>query len=141
MSGNHSSAVFCAREPGLSVQDFCRVLRDSGLGATRPLDDAPRIQRMLSGANLVMTARRADGELLGAARCLTDFAWIAYLSDLAVARQAQGLGVGRQLLQAVRDELGPQVTLVLASVPGAVGFYERIGMPRLPDAFQYRRQA
>lgn len=132
--------IVCAREPGLSVQEYGRVLRDSGLGATRPLDDEPRIQRMLSGANLIMTARRADGELLGAARCLTDFAWIAYLADVAVARQAQGLGVGRQLLQALRDELGPQVSLVLASMPDAVGFYERIGMPRLGDAFQFRRQ-
>lgn len=136
-----TSAVMCAREPDLSVPDYCSVLRESGLGATRPLDDPPRIQRMLSGANLIMTARRTDGQLLGVARCLTDFAWIAYLSDLAVSRQEQGLGVGRQLLQAVRDELGPQVTLVLASVPDAVGFYEHIGMPRLPDVFQYRRQA
>jgi ribosomal protein S18 acetylase RimI-like enzyme len=53
---------------------------------------------------------------------------------------AQGLGVGRQLLQAVGDELGPRVTLVLASMPQALGFYEKIGMPRLADAFQYRRQ-
>jgi hypothetical protein len=28
---------------------------------------------------------------------------------------------------------------MLASVPEAVGFYERIGMQRLPDTFWYRR--
>jgi ribosomal protein S18 acetylase RimI-like enzyme len=132
--------IVCAREPGLPVAEFCRVLAESGLGATRPLDDAARMRQMLAGAALVMTARDPRGTLLGVARCLTDGAWIAYLAELAVARQAQGRGVGRRLLHAVRDELGPQVSLVLASVPEAVAFYEKVGMPRMPDVFQYRRQ-
>jgi hypothetical protein len=29
---------------------------------------------------------------------------------------------------------------VLASMPDAVGFYEKIGMPHMPDAFRFRRQ-
>jgi hypothetical protein len=29
---------------------------------------------------------------------------------------------------------------MLASVPEAVGFYERIGMARVPDTFWYRRE-
>lgn len=134
-------SIVCAREPGLPVQDFCRVLAESGLGATRPIGDLQRMERMLAHAHLIVTARRSTGELLGVARCLTDFAWIGYVSELAVSTHAQGLGVGKQLLQAVRDELGPRVTVVLASMPDAVGFYERIGMPRLPDAFHFRRQA
>jgi hypothetical protein len=32
------------------------------------------------------------------------------------------------------------VTLVLASVPEAVAFYEKVGMPRMPDVFFYRRE-
>jgi GNAT superfamily N-acetyltransferase len=134
------TAIVCTREPDLPVEDFCRVLLESGLGATRPVDDLPRMRQMLAQADLVMTARREDGELLGVARCLTDFAWIAYLSELAVSRRAQGLGVGMQLLEAVRQELGPRVTLALASMPDAVGFYEKVGMPRMADAFQFRRQ-
>jgi hypothetical protein len=31
------------------------------------------------------------------------------------------------------------VSIILASVPDAVGFYERIGMERLPDAFWFKR--
>jgi ribosomal protein S18 acetylase RimI-like enzyme len=134
------TGIVFAREPDLSLEEFRRVLLESGLGATRPLDDLPRLQRMLAQADLVLTARRERGELLGVARCLTDFAWIAYLSELAVSRHAQGLGIGKQLFEAVRKELGPRVTLVLASMPDAVGFYEKIGMPRMPDAFHFRRQ-
>jgi ribosomal protein S18 acetylase RimI-like enzyme len=134
------TGIVFAPEPDLALEDFRRVLVESGLGATRPVDDLPRLQQMLAQANLVMTARRLSGELLGVARCLTDFAWIAYLPELAVSRHAQGLGVGKQLLEALRKQLGPKVSLVLASMPDAVGFYEKIGMPRMPDAFHFRRQ-
>lgn len=134
------NAITCAREPALPVEEFRRVLVESGLGASRPVDDLARMRQLLAGADLVMSARKEDGELVGVARCLTDFAWVAYLSDLAVAKQAQGLGVGKVLLQAVRGELGPRVTLVLASMPDAVGFYEKVGMPRMADVFCYRRQ-
>lgn len=134
------TGIVFAREPDLALEDFARVLRESGLGATRPLDDLPRLQQMLARADLVLTARRDNGELLGVARCLTDFAWIAYLAELAVSRHARGLGIGKRLLEVLRTELGPQVSLVLASMPEAVGFYEKIGMPRMPDVFHFRRQ-
>ncbi len=132
--------AFYRREPALTVDEFRRVLIESGLGATRPIDDPARLRQMLVGAGLVMTARTPEGQLLGVARCLSDGAWVAYLAELAVSRFAQGHGVGRRLLSAVRDDLGPTVTLVLASVPGAVSFYEKVGMPRMPDAFFYRRE-
>jgi ribosomal protein S18 acetylase RimI-like enzyme len=134
------TAIVCQREQALTVDDFSKVLIESGLGAIRPVDDPARLHQMLSGAALVMTARTPEGQLLGVARCLSDGAWVAYLAELAVSRSAQGRGVGQRLLRAVRDELGPKVSLVLAAVPGAVSFYEKVGMPRMPDAFFYRRQ-
>jgi ribosomal protein S18 acetylase RimI-like enzyme len=132
--------VVCAREPDLPLDAFRRVLIESGLGTTRPIDDGPRLRQMLAGAGLIVSARAPDGHLLGVARSLSDGAWVAYLAELAVSRSAQGQGVGRQLLQAVRAELGPRVTLVLASMPDAVAFYERVGMPRMDDVFFYARQ-
>jgi len=136
-----TAGLLCAPEPGLDVLEFRRVLIESGLGAIRPIEDLERLQHMLSAASVVMTARRDDAsrELLGVARCITDFSWCAYLSDLAVSPSAQGLGVGRALLDALRRELGSRVTLALQSVPTAVGFYERAGMARMADAFCYRR--
>ena len=117
------------------------MLVESGLGATRPVEDLERLGQMLKAANLVMTARLdAPGRpLVGVARGITDFAWVCYLSELAVSQSAQGSGAGRALLDAVRAELGPRVALVLASMPDAVGFYERVGMAPLPDCFWYRR--
>ncbi|MBN7757097.1 GNAT family N-acetyltransferase [Nitratireductor aquimarinus] len=135
-------AVLYACEPDLPVSEFAQVLRESGLDAIRPVDDEARLQRMIAGAGLVMTARRnVEGKpLVGVARSVTDFSWCAYLSDLAVSSKAQGLGIGQGLIDATRRELGPEVSLMLASVPDAVGFYERIGMNRISDAFWHGRE-
>jgi len=129
-------------EPSLDAAAFRRVLVESGLAPRRPADDLPRLARMLAAADLVVTARR-DGALLGVARTLTDFAFCAYLSDLAVCRLAQGLGIGigQGLIAATRVAVGPQASLLLTAAPDAVGFYERIAMPRVPDAFRYDREA
>lgn len=130
-----------ARETTLEVAEFRRVLVESGLSPTRPVEDEARLARMLSEADLILTARleQPGRPLVGLARGITDFAWCCYLSELAVVASAQGLGIGKGLLDEARRQLGPGVSLMLASVPEAVGFYERAGMTRLPDAFWYRR--
>ena len=133
--------IFYAQEPKLAVSEFRRVLVDSGLGTIRPVDDEPRLQEMLSAADLILTARLddADRTLVGVARCITDFSWCCYLSELAVSASAQGLGIGTGLLDEARRVLGSRVALILASVPEAAGFYERAGMARIEDAFWYKR--
>jgi ribosomal protein S18 acetylase RimI-like enzyme len=135
------SSILYAREPDLDVAEFSRVLVESGLGATRPIGDRARLKQMLAQAGLIVTARldRPDRALVGVARCITDFSWCCYLSELAVSPSAQGLGIGKGLIDEARRLLGPKVSLILASMPESVGFYERIGMPRQPDAFWYRR--
>ncbi|QNA83990.1 GNAT family N-acetyltransferase [Sphingomonas sp. So64.6b] len=134
--------VTYATEPGLPVAEFRRVLVESGLGAIRPIDDERRLLAMLERADLMLTARLdgPQGELVGVMRAITDFAWSCYVPELAVNPAAQGLGVGRGLLDEARRLLGPTVSVILASVPEAAGFYERIGMARQADAFWYRRE-
>jgi ribosomal protein S18 acetylase RimI-like enzyme len=61
------------------------------------------------------------------------------LSDLAVSKSTQGLGVGKGLLDEARRVLGPRVSLILVSVPEAVGFYQRAGMTDLANAFWCKR--
>jgi ribosomal protein S18 acetylase RimI-like enzyme len=136
------SQVIYAEDPALGVAEFRRVLVESGLGSIRPVEDEARLKDMLAGANLIVTARlvQPGAPLVGVARCMTDFAWAAYLSDLAVSASAQGLGIGRGLLEETRRRLGPRVSLILVSVPDAVGFYRQTGMADLPDCFWYKRE-
>lgn len=137
-----AASVLYGSEPALEASEFRRVLVESGLGVTRPVDNEERLKAMLSGANLIVTARLDEPgrPLVGVARGIPDFSWSCYLSELAVSASAQRLGIGKGLLDEVRRQLGPRVSVMLASVPEAVGFYERIGMQRMPDTFWYRRQ-
>ena len=136
------SQIIYASEPELDVAEIRRVLVESTLGETRPVDDEARLQAMLSGANLVLTARLdIEGRpLIGVARGITDFSWVCYISELAVSQSAQGLGIGKGLMDVARRELGPSVAISLISMPDAVGFYERIGMKRMADAFWFSRK-
>lgn len=136
------SRIIYAQEPNLGVFEFRRLLVESGLGKIRPIGDEPRLEKMLSSADVIMTARldQPGRPLVGVARCITDFAWCCYLSDLAVAPAAQGLGIGKGLLDELRWQLGPGVSLILSSVPEVVGFYEKVGMTRVDHAFWYKRE-
>ena len=136
------SHVLYANEPALDPAEFRRVLIESGLGETRPIDDEARLKTMLSGANLVLTARLdVEGKpLIGVIRAITDFSWVCYISELAVSGSEQGLGIGKGLLNEARRQLGPSVAISLISMPDAVGFYERIGMKRMADAFWFNRK-
>jgi len=122
------------RDHALGMEEFVAVLRASGLAERRPVDDAERIAGMVSGANLIVTAR-VDGLLVGIARSVTDFAYCCYLSDLAVDQTWQGKGVGRRLIAETRRLIDPRARLLLLSAPGAITFYEQAGLPRLDNAF------
>jgi GNAT superfamily N-acetyltransferase len=115
----HNTSIVCAPEPALDVAEFRRVLVESGLAAIRPVNDLARLRAMLSAADLVLTARidEPGRPLVGLARCITDFEWCCFVSELAVCPSAQGQGIGKALLDAVRRQLGPKVSVGLFSVP------------------------
>lgn len=127
-------SITYARETGLSSEAFIDVLERSGLAERRPVDDPERIASMLEHADLLVTAR-LEGRLVGVARSVTDFAYCCYLSDLAVDRAVQRLGIGRGLMAETRRHLDPRATLILLSAPAARAYYPRQGFERHPDAF------
>ena len=130
--------IVYAREQALPVADYVAVLGETTMRGKRPLMNAERIGRMIAGANFIVTARE-DGAILGLARCVTDFAWIAYCAELAVRESAQKRGVGAGLVATARELLGPGIGLVLISEPEAIDFYKRIGMDRIDRAFFHDR--
>ncbi|GBR11340.1 GNAT family N-acetyltransferase [Gluconobacter frateurii] len=119
-----------------SAEEFAHLLRKSGLGVRRPVDDLARLQRMLDGANLTVTARDSQsGELVGIARSITDGAYACYLSDLAVHEDYKGHGIGKKLIATTQDHAGPECACILIAAPDAVSFYQHIGMPQTDRAF------
>jgi GNAT superfamily N-acetyltransferase len=129
--------ILFAREPDLSSAEFIAVLGRSGLDGRRPVADHQRIETMLRNADLIVTAR-ADSRLIGVARSVTDFAYCCYLSDLAVDRDWQGRGIGRELMLRTRAEAGGrQVRCILLSAPAAVEFYTKVGLKRHEHCFDF----
>lgn len=114
-------------ENNLSVAEFRDLLIASTLGERRPVDDPERLQKMLEHGNLIVTARTADGKLVGVSRSLTDFVYCTYLSDLAVDESFQHQGIGTELIRQTKLA-SPQAKLILLSAPKATGYYPKIGM-------------
>ncbi|MFM7075668.1 MAG: GNAT family N-acetyltransferase [Planctomycetaceae bacterium] len=120
----------------LSAAQLADLFRRSGI--RRPVDDLPRLEAMLRHADLVVTAWRA-GQLVGVARALTDWRYCCYLSDLAVDRAWQRLGIGTELLRRTQAAVGEESMLLLLAAPEAMAFYERIGMEAVANGWIIKR--
>jgi GNAT superfamily N-acetyltransferase len=117
----------------LSLDAMIELYVDSTLGERRPVDDRDRMDRMLSEANLVISAWDND-ELVGISRCITDWSYCTYLSDLAVRLDRQHQGIGKELVRLTR-EAAPETTVILLAAPKAVDYYPKIGMTRHESAW------
>lgn len=120
----------------LDPEDVVRVYESSGL--TRPTQDIARIGRMFAGSNLVISAW-SDAVLVGVCRALTDYSYCCYLADLAVDRDFQKQGIGRQMIQRVRTVIGEEVSLMLLSAPGAMSYYPKLGFATIENGFVVKR--
>ncbi len=108
-------------------------------GLPRPTGDAERIQKMYNNSNLVVTAWYNE-QLVGVCRCITDWVWCCYLSDLAVDPQYQKNGVGKQLIQLAKEKVGDETMLLLLSVPSAMNYYPKIGFAKEDRGFIINRK-
>lgn len=118
----------------LDLDEVIALYVASTLGERRPVNDRETMRAMLAHANLIITAR--DGaRLIGIARSMTDFVYVAYLSDLAVHHAYQRQGVGVELIRRTREALTPGARIVLLSAPAAVQYYPRIGFTQHPSAW------
>lgn len=80
----------------LTADQFIDLLVRSTLGERRAIDDRVCMEGMVANSNLMVTAWE-QGTLVGIARSMTDFHYACYLSDLAVAKSHQKMGIGKQL--------------------------------------------
>lgn len=126
-----SAAIAYSVNGELSTDEFIALLKASSLGERRPVDDRGCMQAMVSNANLTVTAR-VDGQLIGIARSVTDFAYCCYLSDLAVDAAWQKHGVGKELIRRTQAELDENGNVILLAAPAAHTYYEHIGMTAHP---------
>lgn len=110
----------------ITTDQFIELLESSTLGERRPVEDRECITGMISNSNLIVSAW-INGSLVGISRSVTDFHYACYLSDLAVSKKYQGLGIGKKLQSITQEQLGPRCKLILIAAPAANTYYEHIG--------------
>jgi GNAT superfamily N-acetyltransferase len=111
-------SVFYSDADRPAASEVIALFRAAGLNG--PLDEPERVAQMLLASQHVITAR-VDGQLVGLIRVLTDFAFNAFIADLAVSPTFQGKGVGTELLaQATSSHDGVKYIL---QTHDAAGFY------------------
>jgi len=126
------------RSAGIGDYDQIRgLVIDAGWG--KRVHDPDRFRRMMDGADRTVVA--LDGErVVGFARALFDDASNGYISMVAVARDRQGQGIGRELVKRLMDVKAPkQITWVLRSARDSTGFWEKMGFRKSDVAMEIVR--
>lgn len=128
-------------EPDLDVEELIDVLRRSTLSERRPVDDLPRMRKMIENADLIVTARNEKGLLIGYARAISDFSHSTYVADLAVDQAYQRKGIGQELLRRTHETAGKGTILLLLSAPKAESYYPHIGMQQHHSCWFFPRES
>lgn len=118
----------------LSVEQVIELYNKSTLGERRPTESLEIFKDMILNADLIVTAWDGD-RLVGISRTLTDYAYVAYLADLAVHMDYQRKGIGKELVRKTREHLKESCFITLLAAPLADDYYGRIGFERNPRAW------
>ena len=121
----------------IAVETAIDLYRRSTLGERRPVDRPDLFADMLSNASLVISAWHGK-RLIGIARSLTDFSYVAYLADLAVDADYQRQGIGKQLIHETKRRLGRECMIVLLAAPKANDYYPKLGFEHNPRAWMLK---
>lgn len=122
----------------ITAEQAIDLYKRSTLSERRPVDNVQTFESMLKHANLTITAWD-DEQLVGISRSLTDFAYVAYLADLAVDQEYQRSGIGKLLIEETQKRLGPECMIVLLAAPKANEYYEHIGFENNPRAWTLKK--
>ena len=128
------------RSERVTAEEYKEFLRRTDLGSQYPAERFDRrIARLVDSVSLSLTARDAQGRLVGALFGLTDFAYWLFVTDLGVDRSLAGRGIGSRLMRAAHELAGGEkdIAVYLIANENAVPFYEKLGMMKADDVMQY----
>lgn len=124
---------YTIQEERLTAEAYIDFLKETDLGSQYPKERfAERIVRLVENVPVSLTARGADGALLGVCFGITDFAYWLFITDLGVVRRCTGQGIGRALMRKAHEIAGGEKDVVMYTCPheDAIGFYEKLGMKK-----------
>ncbi len=123
----------------LSAEEYIAFLARTDLGSQYPKERfAERIDTLVKHASISLTARNAEGLLIGVCFGITDFAYWLFITDLGVDRGYVRQGIGRRLMDMALDCAGGRENIIVYTCANenAVPFYEKWGMKFSSDVMQ-----
>ena len=120
--------------PAISSFEFIDILKRSTLSQRRPVDDIKTIQGMIENADIIITAE-TESKIVGIARAVSDFYYCCYLSDLAVDKEYQKLGIGKNIITKLKKQLHENCKIILLAAPNAREYYPKIGFTKYESAW------
>lgn len=127
-------------EERISAETYIDFLKRTDLGSQYPKERfKERISKLVSNVSISLVARNENGLIVGILFGLTDYVYWLYVTDLAVDRDFEGRGIGRQLMRTAHDRAGGEkdIAVYLIANEKAVPFYEKLGMKKADDVMQY----
>ena len=88
-----------------------------------------------------MVARNTEGTIVGVLFGITDFAYWLFVTDLGVAREYEGQGIGTALMKKAHETAGGEkdIAIYLVANSNAIPFYEKLGMEKTDEVMTYNR--
>ena len=120
--------------PLISVSEFIDILKRSTLSERRPVDDIKTIKGMIENADIIITAV-IESKIAGIARAVSDFHYCCYLSELAVDKDYQHRGIGKNLISELKKQLHKNCKIILLAAPNASEYYPKIGFTKQESAW------
>lgn len=124
----------------LSANEYIDFLKRTNLGSQYPKERfEQRIEKLVQTVSISLVARNENGEMVGVLFALTDFAYWLWVTDLGVARDYEGQGIGRALMKRAHEEAGGEkdIAIYLVANEKAVPFYEKLGMKKSEEVMEY----
>ncbi|MBR6187066.1 MAG: GNAT family N-acetyltransferase [Clostridia bacterium] len=128
------------RSERITPEEYMEFLTRTNLGSQYPRERfAERIARLVSSVSVSLIARNEENKAVGALFGVTDFAYWLFVTDLGVARDYEGRGIGSRLMKTAHELAGGEkdVAVYLVANENAIPFYEKLGMKKAEDVMQY----
>ena len=124
----------------LTAEEYINFLKTTNLGFQYPKERFhQRIETLVSTVPISLVARNTEDTVVGVLFGITDFAYWLFVTDLGVAREYEGRGIGTALMKMAHETAGGEkdIAVYLVANGDAIPFYEKLGMEKTDEVMTY----